>query len=292
MLRYGLLVFVLLAIAACVPSTPTEDAELIRRRTPTPTIAPTKTPTRTATWTPTSTATPTITATPTPRPTATSAPLMNIGGAYSAQLATWFNVHCIPGDTIISLRDSDLSNITCGDRQILFNSAERDMPAMMAGARPPTVLGYDFEHRTQTPADEQADAYSAVLRMRALADRYGLVLLFAPDRAYGLQLAETIAPIVDRWAFQLQLFNADIDDIQNYLENAPSRLIPRILAVNPAIKFTMQFKSSNNAEEIEEVIESLPAAHRPMVVSLLYTDYQDVIDLSDELRISPKEVLP
>ena len=232
---------------------------------------------------PTPTPTPSPTVTPTPSPTVTPTVTLNIGAAADPTLVTWFNTNCIPGDTLIAVRASDLAGQTCGDRQLLYNSAaeaEAGLPALMAGANPPTILGYDFEHRTQTPADEQADPVGSVQRMRTLADRYHIPLLFAPDRTYGQQLAGSVAPLVDSWAFQLQQFITDTAAIHTYADP----VLNQILATHPGLRISMQFRSDVLPAQILEMVNSFSFAHRPQIVSLLYTDCQSVIDLANVLR--------
>ena len=242
--------------------------------TPLPTVTPPP---------PTATPTPLPTVSPTPSHTVTPTVVLNIGAAADPVLVNWFNSNCIPGDTLIAVRASDLAGQTCGDRQLLYNSAaaaEAGLPAIMAGAHPPTILGYDFEHRTQTPADEQADPVAAVARMRVLADRYHIPLLFAPDRTYGQQLAGSVAPLVDSWAFQLQQFITDTAAIHTYADP----VLDHILAANPNLRISMQFRSDVLPAQILDLVNSFSPAHRPQIVSLLYTNCQSVIDLAEALR--------
>ncbi len=232
---------------------------------------------------PTASPTPSPTASPTPPPTVTPTVVLNIGAAADPTLVTWFNTNCIPGDTLIALRASDLAGQTCGDRQLLYNSAavaEADLPAIMAGTHPPTILGYDFEHRTQTPADEQADPVGSVRRMRTLADQYHIRLLFAPDRTYGQQLAGSVAPLVDSWAFQLQQFITDTTAIHTYADP----VLDQVLAAHPDLRISMQFRSDVLPTRILDLVNSFSLAHRPQIVSLLYTNCQSVIDLAEVLR--------
>lgn len=290
----GLIAGLLIALAissALNPAAPIASSDQAFRRTPTAAVTRTPRPTLTATATntPVPTDTPTPTETPTETPTATLEPArpLNIGAAFDPQLNAWYAQYCIPGDVTVSTRAADLNQVTCGERQILFNSAalaEAQLPAMMTQANPPTILGYDFEHRAQTPANEQADPLAAVKRMRALADRYHLSLLFAPDRSFGQATAESVGPLVDRWALQLQLFAGDRDDIHGYADP----LLDKLLAAQPGLIISMQFKTDLTPEDIDGIVDGFSVAHQPRVVSLLYNDYQAVIDLEHELRINPR----
>ena len=293
----------LIAYFALHTSNPIVDSEAARRRTPTPILTRTATTTRTATptrtptltRTPTSTATRTATAsrTPTSTPTATAtptpAPSVNLAAAYNASLNAWWSQYCLPGDVTIATRGSDLNLVTCGEREILYKSAaiaERDLPALMTQQRPPTILAYNFESNSATPADEIADPIGSVRRMRALADRYHLPLLFAPDRAFGLSLAATVGPLVDRWGVQLQLFppDEDMEEARRYTD----QLLPILLRVHPGLSIAFQFNTTWPAETIEEGLRTFNP--RPAVVGLLYgTDnWQAVITLDAHLRLNPR----
>lgn len=180
---------------------------------------------------------------------------------------------------------SDMGKIHCGDRQLLFTSAataETTLPGLATAGDLPEIIGYDFEHWPQTPADEQRDPLVAVKRMRALADRYHVRLLFAPDRNYGQQLAGVgIAAYIDVWALQLQQFDGS-DQTYTYADP----IINAIRATNPTIRVSMQFSTGISAAQIADVVARFRREDRaPDVVSLLYgSDAEAVRELSEVMR--------
>lgn len=207
---------------------------------------------------------------------------MNISARYEPALAKWFNANYVPGDTLISRVASDLAAVKC-ERQLLFDSAAQahvDIPKLHVGDV--TVLGYNFEHRPQTPADEQADPLKAVKRMRQLANLYSLRFVFAPDREYGLKLAQLCAPFVDVWALQLQGFGNDVDAIHDYADD----LITVLRLANNKIRLSFQFRQDVPAEEIRDIVYGFEPVYRPQIVSLLYEADNSgaVIQLAEVIR--------
>lgn len=219
--------------------------------------------------------------TPTTVPRSTTT--YGIGAAYTPALATWFNAGCKPGDVMIGLAMTDLNNVHCGSRQLLFNSeatAEATLADLAAANDLPDTVGYDFEHRLATPSAEQEDPVTYAQRFRALASKYGFQLLFAPDRTYGQQLAGKLAPYFDVWAFQLQQF-----DGSSQLFSYANPIYDSIRSANHAIRVSMQFRPTVTSAQIKTIVDQFAVSGRkPDVISLLYTDPAQVIDLSSVLR--------
>jgi hypothetical protein len=224
-----------------------------------------------------------VIATQPPTPVPQAMITYGVGAAYTPALATWFNANCKSGDVMIALAMSDLNNVHCGSRQLLFNSevaAETTLAALAAAGDLPDTVGYDFEHRSATPTAEQIDPVTYAQKFRALAAKYHFKLLFAPDRTYGQQMAGTVAGYFDAWAFQLQQF-----DGSSQLFTYADPIFDTIRSANPSIRVSMQFRPTVTSAQIKTIVDQFAAAgRRPDVVSLLYTDPVQVIDLSSALR--------
>jgi hypothetical protein len=179
----------------------------------------------------------------------------------------WFNRNARPTDIAAFFGPSVslIDQVTAGQKIVLYPSAataEQDVPALAGKIN---MIGYDIEHWPQTPQNEQVDPVSAIKRMRALADKYGLKLGVGPDRAYALQYGAQFAPYVDQFTLQLQKLQANNTALQSFA----TPLIDQIHQANSKVRIIVQLRTDAGVDGLIQTADSIK--NQIDVVGVLYT---------------------
>jgi hypothetical protein len=130
----------------------------------------------------------------------------------SVQSAAYFNQIARPTDVaLVSARGAPtiLPALTAGQRSVVWASwadAEHQFPTIPPGV---TIIGYNPEHWSQTPPDEQQDLPTTVKRASEFAHAHGLKLLLAPDLRFDQESLAQIAPYADVIVLQGQRLQAN-----------------------------------------------------------------------------------
>ncbi len=205
---------------------------------------------------PHATATPKRTPTQTPTPTATATPtavtcpysnLVFVSGT-KGDFVTWFNANARPQDEALAnmINVSVLAGITIGRKDVYdpsYADAQINLPPV---AHQINLIGYDLEHWSLTPTDEQADPVGTVKAFSSFAHSFGLAFNVVPDRSYLTQYGTQFAPYADQIAMQLQRLQTD----NNVLLNYAIPMAQSLKAANPKLKLIAQFDTSGGVSQL------------------------------------------
>jgi hypothetical protein len=194
--------------------------------------------------------------TPVPRKPVEAVSELWLDVSIGAPLVDWFNTAARPTD-IARLDNTTqlnlLDEITVGRKLLVFKSyteAERLLPDI---ADKVDIIGYNLEHNTASPADEQANPVASVQRMRDLADEYDLTLAFGPDHDFALSHGVAIAPFVDIFVLQVQRVQTEPQTVYDFV----LPLIPQLREANPDLKVSIQVRTEGDVAAIADLVESL-----------------------------------
>lgn len=172
------------------------------------------------------------------------------------QLLPWFNQVARPQDGGLIDRAQDvalLDAMTIGSKMVVFKSVDVAEDVVPQIADKFDVIGYNLEHGPLNPLDEQADPVGSVVRMRSLADEYGLDLALGPDHDFALSHGVEMAPYADSFAMQVQRVQSQPEMVREFV--VP--MAEAVRAANPAIKTSLQVRTDGQAEEIVALIDSV-----------------------------------
>ncbi len=171
-------------------------------------------------------------------------------------LIEWFNETARPTD-IARVENATqlglLDEITAGRKLLVFKSAAEAEQLLPDIAGQLDIIGYNLEHSPPYPADEQAAPVESVMRMRALADEYGLTLAFGPDHDFALSHGVAIAPYVDIFVLQVQRAQTDPEEVYEFVRP----LIPQLREANPDLLVTVQVRTEGDVMALADLINSL-----------------------------------
>lgn len=206
--------------------------------------------------TPTATPTPLSTPTTPPMPTPGVPDRLHFGVLVTEPLLAWFNDTACAIDIASAKPPSIeiLAHVKTARRQLVTPAvieAEALVPIL---ADDIDIIGYDLEGWPQTPEDEQADPVGAVMRLRALADEYGLEVSLGPSRSFAESHGVEMAPYADRFVIQLQKAQ---DNPQAALEYALP-MIARLRQANPSIEVAVVLRpDAGNIDALLELVDIL-----------------------------------
>ena len=163
----------------------------------------------------------------------------------------WFESICRPGDWVI-LRPQDVAavaNLKCGTKTVIFNSYTEAAAALPNLAGEINAIGYDPEHRTQTPAAEQTDPVGALVKFDQLATKNNLLTTIGPDRNFDVSNGVGFAPYVYQYTLQLQQFGYDLPAIHKFSDG----LIAQLRAANPKIRIVAQLRADLTVPQLLDI---------------------------------------
>jgi hypothetical protein len=172
------------------------------------------------------------------------------------QLTTWYNQTARPRDGSLIDRAQDialLDTMTVGSKMVVFKSVDLAEELVPRIADKFDTIGYNLEHGPLNPLHEQADPVGSVIRMRTLADSYGLDLALGPDHEFALSHGADMAPYVDSYAMQVQRVQSEPETVRGFV--VP--MAEAVRAANPAIRTTLQVRTEGEAEAIIALIHSV-----------------------------------
>ena len=146
-----------------------------------------------------------------------------------------------------------LDDVTTGHKLLIFKSvadAEALLPRI--GDRF-DIIGYNLEHGPANRPDEQADPVGSVIRMRELADEYGKLLAFGPDRTFAIRDGAAIAPYVDIFILQVQRVQEDETTVREFVEP----LVTAYRAANPDLQVSVQIRTEGDTMQLHDLVGSL-----------------------------------
>lgn len=146
-----------------------------------------------------------------------------------------------------------LDDVTTGRKLVVFKSvvdAEALLPRIGDKF---DIIGYNLEHGPANRPDEQADPVGSVIRMRELADEYGMELALGPDRTFAIRDGVAMAPYVDIYILQVQRVQEDPTAVREFVEP----LITAFRTVNPDVQVSVQIRTEGDTMELRELVASL-----------------------------------
>ena len=146
-----------------------------------------------------------------------------------------------------------LDDVTTGHKLLIFKSvADAEALLPRVGDRF-DIIGYNLEHGPANRPDEQADPVGSVIRMRELADEYGKLLAFGPDRTFAIRDGAAIAPYVDIFILQVQRVQEDETTVREFVEP----LVTAYRAANPNLQVSVQIRTEGDTMQLHDLVGSL-----------------------------------
>ena len=217
-------------------------------------------------------------------------PKLWIDMSMGPQVLGWYNDLAQPVDIArvehVSLVDL-LDQVKSARRLVVFKNvadAEALVPRL---ADKMDIIGYNLEHGPTNRPDEQADPVGSVMRMRELADEYGMELALGPDRAFALNDGVAMAPYVDMFILQVQRVQTEPDVVRAFV--VP--LVQELRRANPELQISVQVRTEGDVKAIADLIGSMESSLDG--VSILTSE--ETVDIAEalvaELR-PPAPLLP
>lgn len=169
-------------------------------------------------------------------------------------LIDWFNQIARPDD-IARIENINqlklLDQVTAGRTLVVFksvNDAEQHLPSLTGKV---DIIGYNLEQGSQNQPAEQADPVGSAMRMRELANQYGVQLAFGPDRSFALSSGVDIAPYVDLFVLQIQRVQTEPSTVASFIDP----LIPQLRQANPDLEISVQIRTEGDVRMLGDLIE-------------------------------------
>jgi len=174
------------------------------------------------------------------------------------QLTDWFNRNARTGDIArvdhVSLVDL-LDAVTVGRKLVIFKSVADVEQLMPLIGDKFDIIGYNLEHGPSNRPDEIADPVGSVIRMRALADRYGKELALGPDREFALNNGPAMAPYVDIFVLQVQRVQTEPQTVREFV----MPLVQQLRRANPQLQVSVQVRTEGDVVAITNLLSSMRA---------------------------------
>jgi hypothetical protein len=174
-----------------------------------------------------------------------------------------------------------LDQVTVGRKLVIFKSvaeAERLVPGV---ADRIDIIGYNLEHRSISPAAEQANPVGSVQRMHNLAQQHGLTLAFGPDHDFALTHGAAIAPYVDIFVLQVQRVQTQPTTVFDFV----LPLTEQLRKANPDLEISVQVRTEGDVDAIVDLIESMQGSLDGVSILTSPDTVQTAEALVTELRI-------
>ena len=258
---------IVLMTAACMPVSAAQPRPEEMRPTPvlTPVLQMTPAPPSPPTPLPTSPPTSLPTPLPTLAAVAQAAPVREIDPRLSSlwfdmsmgsQLVDLFNAYGGTRDIAradhVSLVDL-LDKVEAGKRLVIFKNAADVEELMPRLADKLDIIGYNLESGPANRPDEQADPIGSIRRVRAVADQYGKLVAFGPDRAFALNYGAAMAPYADIFVLQVQRAQTEPALVRDFV----IPLVTEIRRANPSVQVSVQIRTEGDVVALADLILSL-----------------------------------
>jgi hypothetical protein len=176
--------------------------------------------------------------------------------------------------------------VQAGRRLVVFKNAadvEELVPRLVGKI---DIIGYNLESGPANRPDEQADPVGSIRRVRAVADQYGMLVAFGPDRAFALSHGVQMAPYADIYVLQVQRAQTEPQTVRDFV--VP--LVAQLRQANPNVQVSVQIRTEGNVEELADLLLSLRGSIDG--VSILTNDATAPVAqaLMDELRVPIAEI--
>ncbi|MCA9924905.1 MAG: hypothetical protein KC421_21165 [Anaerolineales bacterium] len=171
-------------------------------------------------------------------------------------LVEWFNEVARPDD-IARVENVGqiglLSEVTAGRKLVVFKSVAEAESVIPTIADRLDIIGYNLERGNLNADADKADPVGSAVRMRELADEYGLLLAFGPDHDFALSDGVAIAPYVDIFVLQIQRVQTEPQTVFDFVRP----LVPQLRAANPDLQVSVQIRTEGNVAEIGNLVVAL-----------------------------------
>jgi uncharacterized protein YjbI with pentapeptide repeats len=210
------------------------------------------------------------------------------------QLLPWYKQVARPQDGSLVDRAQDvalLDEMRVGSKMVVFKSVDMAEELVPFIANKFDTIGYNLEHGPLNPLHEQADPVGSVIRMRALADEYGLDLALGLDHDFALSHGAEMAPHVDAYAMQVQRVQSQPELVRDFV----IPMAAAVRATNPAIKTTVQVRTEGEAKEIISLIDSVRGSIDGVDILSSPDTVKTAIELVELLQkneLGPAQALP
>lgn len=173
-----------------------------------------------------------------------------------SQLVDLFNQYAGPNDIAradhVSLVDL-LDRVTVGRRLVVFKNAADAEELVPRLADKIDIIGYNLESGPANRPDEQHDPIGSIRRVRALADQYGKLVAFGPDRQFALNYGVQMAPYADIFVLQVQRVQTEPETVREFV--VP--LVAQLRQANPNLQVSIQVRTEGDMAALVELVASM-----------------------------------
>ena len=179
-----------------------------------------------------------------------------------------------------------LDKVEVGKRLVVFKNAadvEELVPRLVGKF---DIIGYNLESGPANRPDEQADPIGSIRRVRAVADQYGMLVAFGPDRAFALSHGVEMAPYADIYVLQVQRAQTEPETVREFV----LPLVAQLRQANPNLVVSVQIRTEGDVGDLADLLLSMRGSIDG--ISILTNDETAAVarQLIDELRPPIEEV--
>lgn len=146
-----------------------------------------------------------------------------------------------------------LSQVTTGRKLVVFKSAADAVRLIPHIADEIDIVGYNLEHGTANPLNEQEDPIGSIRELREVADEYGLQVALGPDRSFALSHSTAMAPYADMLILQVQKVQTEPETVLDFVRP----IINNVRRANPDIEVSVQIRTEGDVAELLDLLTLL-----------------------------------
>ena len=146
-----------------------------------------------------------------------------------------------------------LSQVTTGRKLVVFKSAADAIRLIPHIAEEIDIVGYNLEHGTANPLNEQEDPIGSIRELRKVADEYGLEVALGPDHDFALSHSAAMAPYTDMLILQVQKVQTEPETVLDFARP----IINNARRANPDIEISVQIRTEGDVGELLDLLSLL-----------------------------------
>lgn len=146
-----------------------------------------------------------------------------------------------------------LSQVTTGRKLVVFKSAADAVRLIPHIAEDIDIVGYNLEHGTANPLNEQEDPLGSIRELREVADEYGLEVALGPDHSFALSHSAAMAPYADMLILQVQKVQTEPETVLDFARP----IINNARRANPDIEISVQIRTEGDVGELLALLSVL-----------------------------------
>lgn len=168
-----------------------------------------------------------------------------------------------------------LSQVTTGRKLVVFKSAADAVRLIPHIADEIDIVGYNLEHGTANPLNEQEDPIGSIRELRSIADEYGLQVALGPDHSFALSHSTAMAPYADMLILQVQKVQTDPETVLDFVRP----IINNVRRANPDIEISVQIRTEGDVTELLDLLTQL----EPDLDGISILTSADTVEFAEEL---------